>query len=227
MRAVSRPARCALASLLVLVALGAGNSRAGALGTCTYDDAPWKPYQRDEADALAATGGKAWHIGDTLFLYTPKGLVRLTSVPDCNDQDYPGQLFEIYFLVRQDEAHHGFVVYRHDYEFGHIVWVDSETGTITRLIDEPHFSPKGKFFAVVNRQLGPSAIAIQIWSSSEPKLLWEFQPSSYGQFSFVRWASDDELDYRVKTVPDHRDSMVDARVVRDGNGWRRDGPPEE
>ena len=117
------------------------------------------------------------------------------------------------------------------YEGGTVYWIDETTGQVTNINSEPHFSPDGIHFAIVQTVDAYSYSGIQIWRSKGPTLVNEYRelnphypngPRIYA--NFIRWLDNDS--FLISTHWNNETSGTTSLVQRDGV-WVPVRPPTE
>lgn len=109
-----------------------------------------------------------------------------------------------------------------------VLWVDDETGTVTNINGEPHFSPDGTHFAIVQIVDCCSYNGIQIWRTNGPFPLTEYHelnPDPVGPriyANFIRW-----LDNQSFLLAVHWNNYTSGftSIVSRGDVWAFERPP--
>ena len=92
---------------------------------------------------------------------------------------------------------------------------------------EPHFSPDGARLVTVTPTNAFDRAGLEIWSAAgTPAREWEYEPSEYAIYSFVRWDGDAALTLELTTYVGGTLAHVPVRLLLCETGWTRQGPAE-
>jgi hypothetical protein len=181
-----------------------------------------------EADAIAASNGRARRDGQSLILIAGKKAVELRN-GRCLAAPLPERHCTYKFL-RYDARNGALVVQANaDESYGYLFVRDSD-GEIIVLEDEPHLSPDGARFVVVRSCEAPggSFCGVQLWTAAGPTLVWEHRVETYAEYVFGGWRGNDQVALKVWTHNEQHQLISGlAMLLERGPGnWVIDGPPE-
>jgi len=183
-----------------------------------------------ERDCLQKFSQIAKRGGNVLTLRLSNGKTKtLTDQREACEQ-HDGDRCMRYELIAYYPAQRAFVVAQDFYEGGRTILVSSRTGHETELIDEPHYSPSGKWIATVAGCDAYCDNGIDIWSATDPpKLGLRYRPKkdAYEHYEFVAWNGDDRLQMRaaMRVGTELRESLS-IEAIRTPDGWRLTSPSE-
>jgi hypothetical protein len=134
-----------------------------------------------------------------------------------------------YWLVSYHPGTHIYSVGIQYYEGGAVELVSARTGNVLRLSGEPHFSPDGSRFVVIDNDYAYGGeYDLSVGSAANGSLALEWQHKSEGaplEWHLQRWVDNDHVALRAfstetyptdTTCPKHD---CDAVLVRIDNDW--------
>ena len=109
-----------------------------------------------------------------------------------------------------------------------VFWIDDTTGKITDIKSEPHFSPDGIHFAVVQYMDCCGYSCIQVWRTKGPELVAEYHeldghptgPRIYA--NFIRWLDNESF---LLAVHWNNHTSGFTSIVSRGGVWAFERPP--
>ncbi len=204
-------------------------------------DSWWSRYVRNEPAALAAASAVAQRSGHLLRLKLrdrtlelesatyycsgdgercDDGRLRCNDVIPCSD----------YTFMHHERQAGAYVVLVYSYgEDRTVFWIDDTTGKVTDIKSEPHFSPDGTHFAIVQySDFGGAYSGIQVWRTKGPFLLTEYHelnsdavgPRIYA--NFIRWLDNHSF---LLTVHWNNQTSGFTSSVKRGDVWAFERPP--
>jgi hypothetical protein len=132
-----------------------------------------------------------------------------------------------FFFVGQPDARF-YLLRAHYYEGSDYRLLDANTGHVTRLAAEPHFSPDGTRLVTVSSAELYDPAGIEVWSAGAgvPSLEWRHEAKAFAFYYYVRWDGNDSVRLRAKTYVDRELRELPARLHLGESGWMLQGPAE-
>jgi hypothetical protein len=206
-------------------------------------------YIKGESSALSLASSWVNRFGPILRLKLKDSVLDLEDVLACEHAEEVCRLRNVrircdadvsmcrsYTFMRREPAAAAFIVLVRFYEGSTILWIDEKTGQIADINSEPHFSPDGTHFAIVQTSDAYDYTGIQVWRTEGPVLLAEYRnldTDTLIYLNFVRWLDNDSFliathwyvtDWQLEDYNSRQVSGMTS-MVRRGANWFPERPP--
>lgn len=227
--------RNAVAGIFGALAVLTSIATAQPVTTPEDDENSFTAMRRIEANAIAASQGRVERDGPSLSVRAEQ---RTVVFRDVDDRDAVGDVTEcerspercpVFIFRPYGQGHRGFIVTVAYSEGRETLWIDDVTGAETEIGGEPHFSPDGTRFVVVEAWICCNSFdGVRVWSSVGPRPEWEHAGSfenNRAYFKFRRWLDNDrvelgaEVEIPSTNLPGYTSQTFLAILSRKRGAW--------